>query len=96
MSRNRSTTVNTVGSDVLAENAVIPVVIDRPYFCTMLLDSDVFAVPGVEFVAFVDVTSSTSTGTADAVTPSKDTRNFFRSIPNCAGPWAWPSIARLF
>ena len=47
MSRNRSTTVSTVGSDVLAENAVNPVVIDRPYFCTMLLDSDVFAVPGV-------------------------------------------------
>jgi hypothetical protein len=85
VSRNRSITVSTVGSDVDAENAVNPVVMLRPYSCWMFADSDVFAVPGVEFVAFVDVTSSISTGTADEVTPSKLTRNFFRSIPNCAG-----------
>ncbi|MGH9249159.1 MAG: hypothetical protein ACRD0W_06550 [Acidimicrobiales bacterium] len=85
MSRSPSNRVNTVGSDVDAENAVKPVVIDLPLYCTMFADSVVFPVPGVEFVAFVERTTSQNTGTADAVTPSNPIRNFRRHAPNWAG-----------
>jgi hypothetical protein len=57
----------------------------RPYACVMFADSDVFAVPGVEFVAFVDRTTSQNTGTAVAVTPSNPIRNFLISPPNVDG-----------
>jgi hypothetical protein len=45
----------------------------------------VLFVPGVEFEINVDNMTSHRTGVADAVTPSVDTRIFFRSMPNWAG-----------
>src|SRR5262245_8750455 len=51
----------------------------------MFDESYVLPVPGVELVALVDRTISQSTGTAEAVTPSKLIVIQVSTPPNCAG-----------
>src|SRR4029078_2076978 len=81
--RNCSITVRTVGSVVHEYAAVKPAGTARPRSCCT--GADVEFVPG-PFVANVARQTSISTGTADAVTPSKASCQPCSDTANRAGP----------